>query len=72
VCEILQWRNGFCSLPSYINVYSKNTFPKTCLLIERDDPPIERGVIDGDTPLAHHFPELPMGDRIGDILSHCP
>jgi hypothetical protein len=37
-----------------------------------DDPAIERGMIDSDSPLAHHLFYLPITDRVSHILSDAP
>jgi hypothetical protein len=37
-----------------------------------DDPTIERGMVDLDAALFHHFLELPIADRIGHIPADAP
>src|SRR5712691_12306269 len=37
-----------------------------------DDPAIERGMIHGNTPLAHHLLELPIRNRIRYVPPHAP
>ena len=37
-----------------------------------DDPAVKRGMIDGDTPLAHHLLQLPIRNRVCNVSANAP